>query len=754
MTTNGHLAAPPVPTSIIDNVPLNDAQRAAVVYDGGPQLVFAGAGSGKTRVLTAKIAWLIGHKRITPHNIFAATFTNKAAQEMKQRVRALTGSPCDSLWIGTFHSLCARILRREASRLGFLPSFTIYDADDQVSAMKKVIKEMEIDERAIPPRQALGAISKYKNACTPPEDLDPAAAPFFQREIIRIYREYARMLKRVQAMDFDDLLCNAVYLFRKNPPVLASYQDLFRYVLVDEYQDTNLAQFYLVKHLAGRSNAIFVVGDDDQSIYGWRGANIENILSFEKAFPGTHTFTLEQNYRSTQAVLRFANTVIAGNTRRAEKKLWTSRSGSARVRVTRYMDGRQEADCIGDDIRELVRGGMPAPLVCVLFRTNAQSRAFEEAFRRKQLPYVLIGAVGFYERKEIKDCLAYLRLIVNPLDDLSFERIANVPPRGLGDRAFKDLRTAARAAGCSLLQIILKGDFSMVADRARKGCADLRELFTEVNSWNAAGTAPHEVLSGMLTRTGYMDMLQGDDSEESEGRLENINELMNTLTIWSGANEGKALSDFLQEVSLETDVDRWQKRDDAVNLMTMHCAKGLEFKAVFLAGLEDGILPSRLNFDDEEKMAEERRLLYVGVTRAMDVLRCSYAEQRWRFGSVTPMSPSRFLHDVPPEVFDFEDRAAFHPAREPAHHTRRNAVAAGPSKSWRGQDDHPKYDAPDHFTQETVAFRIGQYITHKNYGRGRIVSLSGFGKDLQLTIVFNDGARRKLMAAFANLENS
>jgi DNA helicase-2/ATP-dependent DNA helicase PcrA len=736
--------------SVVEKVPLNAIQRDAVLYDGGPQLVFAGAGTGKTRVLTAKIAHLIESRQILPHNIFAATFTNKAAQEMRTRIESLVGISCSSLWIGTFHSMCARILRREAGKLGYSASFTIYDDGDQVSCVKKALAELNLDERSMPPRQVLSSISHYKNRCIPPDELNEAQEPFFRREIIRVYRVYSRMLKQQQAMDFDDLIANVVYLFRKHPPVLEAYQRLFQFVLVDEYQDTNVAQFYLVKFLAQAHNRIFAVGDDDQGIYGWRGANIENILSFEKSFPGTRIFTLEQNYRSVQSILSFAHAVIVENTKRAPKKLWTSRTGAHALTVTRYRDDRHEADSVGDEIKSLFAKGTKPSQICVLFRTNAQSRAFEEAFRKKQIPYVLVGTLSFYERKEIKDCLAFLRLLVNPLDNVSFERIMNVPPRGLGDKAYDTLSSIAAEKAVSLLQAVMTLDLTALGGRAQKGLGELRSLFKELSEMSNAGIAPNDILNEMLTISGYMDSLQNEESEESEDRIENINQLVNTLTIWSEENQGKTLTDFLQEVSLMSDVDRWQSKDTAVNCMTMHCAKGLEFKAVFLVGLEDGLIPSKLNFEDEEKMAEERRLMYVGITRAMDLLYCSYAEMRWRFGSITPMMPSRFLSDIPNDLFEYHDKTAISFA--PAVREQRPVYRQERPRETRS--DIPAYGEREIFSQETVDFRMGQQVIHKIYGRGRIVNVSGFGKDLRLTILFNDGVRRKLMGSYAGLEQA
>lgn len=734
--------------SILDKMVLNSVQRDAVLYTGGPELVFAGAGTGKTRVLTAKIAYLID-SGIAPGQIFAATFTNKAAREMRSRVESLIGIPVNGLWIGTFHSLCARILRMEGRAIGYDSAFTIYDSDDQLSLIKKVLKSLEIDDRSITARQAAGLISRYKNRCMTVEEVENLAKGFYEQEISRIYKLYQRLLREQQAMDFDDLLTNTVFLFRHNSELLQRYQRLFKFVLVDEYQDTNTAQFLIIKELCALHGNIFAVGDDDQSIYGWRGAQIDNILSFENVFPNTRVFKLEQNYRSCKAVLNFANAVIADNEKRAPKQLWTERNEGEMVQVCRYRDDRQEALAIAEKITDSVKGKIRGGDVAVLFRTNAQSRVFEEAFRRLRIPYILVGGISFYERAEIKDCLAYLRLLVNPCDDLSFDRICNVPARGLGEKAREQLTDYAKKNSLSMLQGLLSVDVTVLGSRYQKGFSELKSIFELLIDLYGKGTSVEEILNEMLLLTGYMDILSKEKTEESFGRQENINELLNALTIWSQDNPGKKLSDFLEEVSLVSDIDSWEKKENAVNLMTLHCAKGLEFKHVYLVGLEDGIIPSRQNFDDESKIEEERRLLYVGVTRAMEKLECSHVDQRWRFGDLLPGIPSRFLQSLPQSHFVYKDNSTFFGQTNPSAEkkvVRRSKV----SQPVQSSSEMPGYED---FSQETVEFRMGQYVRHKSYGRGRILSVSGFGSDMKLTVLFNDGVRRKLMAKFANFEN-
>ena len=480
--------------SILDKMVLNSVQRDAVLYTGGPELVFAGAGTGKTRVLTAKIAYLID-SGIAPGHIFAATFTNKAAREMRSRVESLIGIPVNGLWIGTFHSLCARILRMEGRAISYDSAFTIYDSDDQLSLIKKVLKSLDIDDRSITARQAAGLISRYKNRCMTVEEVEKMAKGFYEQEISRIYKQYQKLLREQQAMDFDDLLSNTVFLFRHNSELLQRYQRLFKYILVDEYQDTNTAQFLIIKELCALHGNIFAVGDDDQSIYGWRGAQIDNILYFENVFPNTRVFKLEQNYRSCRTILNFANAVIADNEKRTQKQLWTERNEGEAVQVCRYRDDRQEALAIAEKITNSVKGKIRGGDVAVLFRTNAQSRVFEEAFRRSRIPYILVGGISFYERAEIKDCLAYLRLLVNPRDDLSFDRIYNVPARGLGEKAREQLADYAKKSSLSMLQGLLNVDVAALGSRYQKGFSELKSIFELLIDLCNNGTPVEKILN-------------------------------------------------------------------------------------------------------------------------------------------------------------------------------------------------------------------------------------------------------------------
>ncbi len=737
--------------SFVDQLILNPVQREAVLYDDGPQLVFAGAGTGKTRVLTAKIAFLIQQKGVPPAHIFAATFTNKAAREMKSRVESLTGLSCAGLWIGTFHSLCARILRREAHHLGYTSSFTIYDEDDRASLVRKVLKKLGIEERAMAATAARKAISHWKNRCVAPDDAGGETDGYQQQQLVRVYRDYQKALVECNAMDFDDLLQNTVRLWRTRGEVLRRYREMFAYVLVDEYQDTNQAQFDLVHLLAAKHKRVFVVGDDDQSIYGWRGAQIRNILAFEKQFDGTRTFRLEQNYRSTRAILEFANAVIAANATRAGKCLWTQREGAAEVAVTKYADDRREAEGVVREISRLLGRGVKPRDILVLFRTNAQSRPFEDALRKNRIAYALVGGISFYQRKEIKDCLAYLRLLVNPRDDVSFERIVNVPTRGIGPKARAEL---VQAAAPAILESILGHSTPQGRDiYAHKGVAALRELFAELRDLMSVGATPQELLREILTQTGYVTMLEADGGEEGEARIENINELLNALAVWSQENEQGTLGQFLEEVSLIADLDSLDEETERVCLMTLHSAKGLEAPHVFVTGLEDGLLPARQNLDDPARLEEERRLFYVGITRAKDALRCSFTERRWRFGSIVPMQRSHFLDGIASELYHFADQSAFVMAETAAAAPRARRSAHTPIGGGRRKQAQPQREtAFEDYSQEEVHIRMGQHVRHKKYGTGRVLNVSGFSDDMRVTVLFQDGERRRMLAKFAGLE--
>ncbi|HEX2959472.1 MAG TPA: UvrD-helicase domain-containing protein [Chitinispirillaceae bacterium] len=747
--------------SILDRLVLNQVQREAASYDKGPQLVFAGAGTGKTRVLTAKICFLI-EMGISPSGIFAATFTNKAAREMRSRVEEYLGRSCNGMWIGTFHSLCTRILRNESAVIGFRSSFTIYDTDDQLVLIKRVMKKLEIDDRSASPRALLGKISRLKNNCKTPRDASNEAVGYSGQELVNIYKSYQRALTDQDAMDFDDLIMLTVMLFRSAPEILQKYQSYFKYFLIDEFQDTNTSQFELVKLLAKNSGKIFAVGDDDQSIYSWRGAQVKNILSFEQEFKDTRVFKLEQNYRSTTKIIDFANAVIAENTDRAPKQLWSDRKDGEQVIVSRYRDDRQEAEIIAVKVRKLIDKNTRGTEIAILFRTNAQSRSFEESFRKYKIPYVLVGGMSFYERMEIKDCIAFLRLLVNPRDAISFERIYNKPARGLGEKALETLSEKASGMKLSLLETLLVSNPEEFGSRSRSGFSELKSMFELLISLYKSKESLVEILKQALDLSGYWKALDSEDSVENESRKENIEELGNALAIWEKENSDKDLAAFLEEIALVSDVDAWDKKDQAVNMMTMHSAKGLEFSHVFLVGIEDGIIPSKQNFDNESSVEEERRLFYVGATRAIDSLECSYAERRLRFGQIQIESPSRFLEDIPPALYQYNNSSfLFDEERrvEIAEVRKAPAAAAAMSRpkvvkqpSRAEYDDFEQPPSNPSYSQDTVEFRIGQHVKHKVHGPGRVLSISGFGNDMKLTVLFNNGKRLKLMAKFAVFE--
>ncbi|MBN1984107.1 MAG: UvrD-helicase domain-containing protein [Chitinivibrionales bacterium] len=741
---------------LFNSVVLNEVQKSIVEYTDSPQLVFAGAGTGKTRVLTAKIAYLIKQRSRAPASIFAATFTNKAAREMLQRVETLVGFSCSGLWIGTFHSLCCRILRHEAAALGYASAFTIYDTDDQLSLVKRIMKTLAIEERTITPKALLHTISRFKNSPrqTPQQTAEPVSVSFFDREINAAIVAYQKELRQNQAMDFDDLLLNVVELLESQPEVAKKYQQMFSYLLVDEYQDTNHAQFKIVKLLKSPTSGVFAVGDDDQSIYSWRGATIDNILSFETSFPNARIHKLEQNYRSTQKILDFANALIEPNKQRVAKKLWTTQKSTKEVVVSCYRDDRQEAERVVEKITGLLKQGVECGEIAILFRTNAQSRQFEESLRSRNIAYCVVGGMSFYERREIKDCLAYLRLLVNPKDSAAFERIVNVPPRGIGQKTYDKLLTGAHSKGKTAFEMTVSHQFGDVADRGMKGLEELYNVFSQLQKSLTAGKKPAELLTEMLGLSGYSDMLDNDSSEESLGRTENINELLNALVQWSRTNPDKGLVEYLEQVSLVADIDGWNRSGGVVNLMTLHTAKGLEFKAVFVVGCEEGILPSRQNFDDALKIEEECRLLYVGATRAREILECSYTNKRMRFGSSVPMQPSRFLEAIPPSVYQFADAGAL--LYESAGAGQVSSLSTDKKEPVKRQERIKKgiTITNSDLSQDTVQFRIGQIVVHAKYGKGKITAISGFGPDIQLTILFNDGSRKRLMAKFANLQTS
>ena len=634
---------------------LNPMQKEAVLHTEGPLLILAGAGSGKTRVLTHRVAYLIDEKQVNPWNILAITFTNKAAGEMRERVDQLVGFGAESIWVSTFHSTCVRILRRHIEYLGYTTNFSIYDSDDQKTLMKQVFKVMDVDTKQFKERSVLGTISSAKDKLIGPEEfLLNAGQDFRQRRIGEIYKEYQKRLRKNNALDFDDLIVKTVELFQNNSEILNYYQERFKYIMVDEYQDTNLAQFKLISLLASKYRNLCVVGDDDQSIYRFRGADIGNILSFEETFPGAKVIKLEQNYRSTQNILNAANGVIRHNRGRKDKTLWTANGEGDLIRFKQFDTAREEADFVAREIRD---SGYAYQDQAVLYRTNAQSRLLEERCIFYNVPYRLVGGVNFYQRKEIKDILAYLKTIANGVDDLSVLRIINVPKRGIGATTMGKVTIFASEHGMSLYDALREA-------RQIPGIGKVAEkigtFIGQMESFRARAQSEdytiQDLIEGIMDETGYQQELEAEGEVESQTRLENIEELVNKAVSYEEDSEHPTLDEFLEQVALVADIDNMDESENRVTLMTLHSAKGLEFPKVYLVGLEDGLFPSMMsiNSDDKTDMEEERRLCYVGMTRAKNELVITSARQRMVNGETRYCKPSRFLEEVPGELLEEE----------------------------------------------------------------------------------------------------
>ena len=736
---------------------LNPAQQKAVLKTEGPLLVFAGAGSGKTRVLTYRIAHLIQDKGISPRNIFAVTFTNKAANEMRERVEHLLGGSAQGIWISTFHSACSRILRGHIDRLGFGRNFVIYDEEDQERHLKSVMKELELDFKIFPPRAMQSKIDRLKNAGILPGQYQPSPFNIFEKRFALVYQKYQENLRRNNGVDFGDLLIFVLLLFRRFPAVLRTYQDLCRYVMVDEFQDTNLIQYQLIRWLVGERRNVCVVGDDDQSIYRWRGAEVGNILNFERDFPETTVITLEQNYRSTQHILQAANHVVRRNRFRKEKVLWTENPEGEPLTLYVAEDEADEARFVVRKINEMIRSKETHRTyqdVAVFYRINAQSRAIEEALVKDQIPYVIVGGLKFYERKEIKDLLAYLKLIANPSDGISLKRIINQPPRGIGEKTMERITHFSQEKNVSLyegMREVLKEAWIPTGTRERiKDFVHLIETLRQ----EANNLSLRQLALTLLARTGYLDRLREEGTEEALTRMENIDELINVLSEIEQEGDEVSLENFLERVSLVSDVDLYEDRENRVSLMTLHCAKGLEFPVVFIVGMEEGLLPHYRRGEEVEDLEEERRLCYVGITRAKKKLYLSRAEERMTFGVGRANLASRFLDELPFESIQVEERE------------RRRDSLFSQEPSWLddfigsgdGLDFPPEQDrrsehreivlTPDGF----YPLRIGMRVRHPKFGDGRVKAIEGKGEDQKATIVFKTEGPKRLKVRYANLE--
>ena len=731
---------------------LNDKQKEAVLYTEGPLLILAGAGSGKTRVLTHRIAYLIEECGVNPWNILAITFTNKAAGEMRERVDRIVGFGSDSVWVSTFHSTCVRILRRHIDLLGFDTNFTIYDSDDQKSVMKAVLKSMELDPKMHKEKTYLGVISHAKDELISPEEFMLNAGQDYKQQLYaKAYKEYQTALKKNNALDFDDLIVKTVELFKNNPEVLGYYQERFKYIMVDEYQDTNTAQFQFVRLLADKYQNLCVVGDDDQSIYKFRGANIGNILNFEKHFPDAMVIKLEQNYRSTGNILYAANAVISHNIGRKDKRLWTESEDGEGICFRQFYNGYEEAEYVAEQIRKSVREGEGAyQQHAVLYRTNAQSRLFEEQFIRDNIPYRLIGGVNFYARKEIKDLISYLKTIDNGVDDLAVKRIINVPKRGIGQATLDKVQKFADTHDMSFFEVLEYADG--ISDFGRSS-GKLKNFALLIQSFRAKAEelSLTELMEDILEVTGYKRELELEGTDEADARIENIHELISKITSYEEncIDEPPTLSGLLEEIALVADIDSVEADENRVLLMTLHSAKGLEFPYVYLTGMEDGIFPSYMSIaadNPREEIEEERRLCYVGITRAMKKLTMTAARMRMIRGENQFNAISRFMKEIPK---DYLERGC---------EVRKEKTEDMPKdNSWlemrRAFREKPK--AVQQFSVTKAAsleYGVGDRVRHMKFGEGVVAEITEGGRDYEVAVDFDNCGRKKMFASFAKLK--
>lgn len=759
---------------------LNEPQREAVYHTDGPLLILAGAGSGKTRVLTHRIAYLIGERGVKAWNILAITFTNKAAEEMRQRVDNLVGFGAESVWVSTFHSACVRILRRFIDRLGYENHFTIYDTDDQKTLIKEVCRKVDVDTKVFKERSLLSAISSAKNEMILPDEFElNAGGDFAKMKIAKVYREYEAQMRANNALDFDDLLVKTVQLLQTQPDVLESYQERFRYIMVDEYQDTNTVQFQLVSLLAGKYKNFCVVGDDDQSIYKFRGANIRNILDFEHEFPDAKVIKLEQNYRSTGNILNAANSVIANNRGRKEKSLWTENGEGELIRLRQFDTAFDEADFIGEDIKSAVRQGGSYNDSAVLYRTNAQSRLLEEKFIAMNIPYKIVGGVNFYARREIKDLLAYLKTIDNGRDDVAVRRIINVPKRGIGLTTINRIQESATERGIGFYEALLAPELIAGVGRSATkldSFAALIEYFkTLAEEMNIT-----DLLQEVIEKTGYIESLENEDKEEAKTRKENIDELISKAATYEESCQDKdekaTLSGFLEEVALVADIDSLDEDQEYVVLMTLHSAKGLEFPRVYLAGMEDGLFPGymSINAGDREELEEERRLCYVGITRAEQELTLTSARRRMVHGETQYNPMSRFVKEIPRELLDTGNKKFTQetemPAQQNTYARAREAFRAqafagalggmtpaknqGVGKPLTGSQALASLQKGSQLAaggNGPLGYEVGDRVRHVKFGEGTVTDIKEGGRDHEVTIEFDSVGTRKMFAKFAKL---
>lgn len=764
---------------------LNEEQKSGVFTTEGPVLILAGAGSGKTRVLTHRVAYLIEECGVNPYNIMAITFTNKAAGEMRERIDDMVGYGSESIWVATFHSTCVRILRRYIDRLGYDTNFTIYDADDQKTLMKEICKRLQIDTKIHKEKTFLNAISSAKDELVDPIEFTTRAAGDYNKRIqAQVYMEYQRELRSNNALDFDDLLFKTVELFKLDKEVLASYQERFRYIMVDEYQDTNTAQFELIRLLASKYKNLCVVGDDDQSIYKFRGANIYNILNFEKHFPDATVIKLEQNYRSTQNILDAANSVIANNVGRKDKALWTDNGSGEKIQFEQLESGYEEADYVARDIASKVRKGEYTYKDCaILYRTNAQSRLFEERFITSNIPYKIVGGVNFYSRKEVKDILAYLKTIDNGRDDLAVKRIINVPKRGIGATSITKVTNFAFDNEMPFYSALRQAsDIPGLGKAAEK----IRPFVLFIQSMRAKlenGYSLTQLILEIIETTGYVEELEAEGTEEAQARIENIDELISKISSYEEGEENPTLSGFLEEVALVADIDSLDENSDYVVLMTLHSAKGLEFPNVYLAGMEDGLFPSYMSItsdDPTNELEEERRLAYVGITRAKERLTITAARTRMLRGETQFNRVSRFVKEIPRHLLGgeiYEPKTAETAVEDNAYQRAKKAFrASATSYSSYGQSEYnqsyqgstfgaskskvPTYTpvsnqrafASANTAQAELEYGVGDRVRHMKFGDGEVMAVVEGGRDYEVTVDFDKVGTKKMFASFAKLK--
>ncbi len=777
---------------------LNDRQREAVLCTEGPLLILAGAGSGKTRVITHRIAYLIEEKGINPWNIMAITFTNKAAGEMRERVDELVGFGSESIWVSTFHSSCVKILRRHIDKIGYDNHFTIYDTDDQKTVMKEIYKKLNIDSKQLKERSVLSVISSAKNEMISPEQLKKQAGENYgQQKIAKIYKEYQEQLHKNNALDFDDLLVKAVELFEACPDILEQYQERFRYIMVDEYQDTNTVQFRFVSLLASKYKNLCVVGDDDQSIYKFRGANIENILNYEKVFPEANVIKLEQNYRSKGNILNAANQVIRNNTTRKDKALWTDKEDGDKIHLRQYNTAYDEAEAIASDIARRVENGEYTYKQCAcLYRTNAQSRMLEEKLITWNIPYKIFGGINFYQRKEVKDILAYLKTVDNARDDVAVKRIINIPKRGIGQTTLDKVQAFANQHEITFYEALMRVEEMDIATRTAN---KIREFINSIRVYRSKlGEFPlTEIFEDIIEGTGYKRELELEDTDEARTRIENIDELLSKLTDYQNVTEEPTLSGFLEEVALVADIDSYEENSDYVVLMTIHSSKGLEFPNVYLCGMEDGLFPSYMSItdDDPTELEEERRLCYVAITRAMDNLTVTYARSRMVRGEMQYNKVSRFVKEISPMILDAKEegtmnlggfgksigftnsteekqdssqtvkrsygmgtsaaRAAFSRNIYGGNLTGYSGSLGGFGKKSMSASELMNSGAVKKGVEKSSAsldYAPGDKVKHIKFGVGEVISIVDGGRDYEVTVQFEGYGIKKLFAQFAKLK--